>query len=100
MPKRTISSELAMKLITADKNAPYKWVSTDVIDEWRWGNVYETVVQDKQDDTFWGFTYQEQSGDHYHNSLEDDDETEMYQLVATEVVKVVFARAPEPETTN
>ncbi len=100
MPKVTISSETAQKLTAYDKTDVYETVDKDVVDEWRWGNVYELIARNKQDGTLWGFTYREQSGDHYYNSLEEENEVEMYQLQAKQVVTTVYERVPEPESTS
>lgn len=70
----------------------FKLVNNDIIDEWRWGNVYEITIKREGEDRLWGTTYREQSGDNYHNSLEDEDEVEFYPVVAEEVMTVVYKR--------
>ncbi len=94
MPKISVESSRALKLACGDKDDLYEHVQQEIIDEWRWGNVYELIVRNKKDGTLWGFTYQEQSGDRYHNSLENEPMTEFYQLEARKVVKWEYYPVP------
>jgi hypothetical protein len=52
----------------------YGFVTVDFYDTWRWGNLYLLVIKDKFDGRLWGTLVEEQSGDNYHLSLDENDE--------------------------
>jgi hypothetical protein len=87
----TIDPKESIKLSAWHNTDSYQTVSCEVIDEWRWGNVYELVVKDSEG-KFWATVYKEQSGDNYYNFMEDEDEVEFYQVEPVEVVKVTYRR--------
>jgi len=81
----------AFKLMAGGGVDGYSYVTLNIIDEWRWGNVYELIISDSEG-KFWATTYQEQSGDNYYNSLEDYSEVEFYQVEAVEVKTVEYRK--------
>lgn len=64
----------------------YEFVESEFAGEWRWGVRYELIIKDDSGN-FWGTTYEIQSGDNYHNSLEDGP-VHFYPLNAVEVEEV------------
>lgn len=69
----------------------FQVVSKEIIDEYRWGVIYEIILQDGAGN-FWIFDYQEQVGDHYHNSLEDYEKVGLNQVKRVEKVTYSYVR--------
>lgn len=95
MPKRQIDSITAIRLSSGETVGNYQPVSDEIVDEWRWGTVSTLVVNDKSDGTYWSASYQEQVGDNYHNSFEDEDTVDFAQVKPVQVVKVEYEAVPE-----
>jgi hypothetical protein len=85
-----LKSKLAREVVS-EGNDDYELVSDEIIDEWRWGNLYESIIKD-EDGNLWGSTYRVQTGDNYHHEFEDLDEVEFYPVKAVEVKKIVYKR--------
>lgn len=77
------------QIIVSEGDDDYELLSQKVIDEWRWGNVYESVIKDSEG-KLWGVTYRVQSNDNYYHSFEDLDEVEFYPVEAVTVKRVVY----------
>ncbi len=63
----------------------YELVVSDIIEEWRWGVLYTTVIKDSSGN-FWEVTYRVQTGDNYYHEFDDMDEVEFTQVEPEEVV--------------
>lgn len=90
MRKLTLSSSDARLAVGGDHD-DFDVVSDKVIDEWRWGNVYKTIIKDA-DGNLWGVNYRVQTGDNYHHEFENVNEVDFYPVVAKEVTTVVYER--------
>jgi len=75
----------------------YRVVAKDVVDEWRWGNVYLLVFNEVETQDFWGFTFQTSSGDGEYTSFDDWGKTRTVNRYASvEVVTTQWVRLPRP----
>ncbi len=95
MPIRQVDSATALKLSAGETVGNYVHVSDELTDEWRWGTVSTLVVNDKSDGTYWSTSYQEQVGDNYHNSLEDEEDIDFVQVQPVQIIKVEYEAVPE-----
>lgn len=78
----------------------WRFVDDDVVDEWRWGNIHQVVLQNTADGHLYGFRYKMQGGDHYWTSFEDlgdEDLVELYRVTA--VMTLTYQRLPEKAST-
>jgi hypothetical protein len=88
MPVMKMKSEDA-KYATYGDLEGYELVTSDIIEEWRWGVLYTTVIKDP-DGKFWSVTYRIQTGDNYYHEFEDSDEVEFTQVEPVEVVTIKY----------
>lgn len=68
----------------------YESIQCEVVDEWRWGNLYEAVIQDKETEKYWSVTFRVQTGDNYYNELDEYDEVEFTEVKPFEKVTVEY----------
>lgn len=68
----------------------YKVVAKEIVDEWRWGNVFQVVFTDESD-RFWAFTFHDSSGDSEYVEFDDWGEThEVEEVVAIPVTIIKY----------
>jgi hypothetical protein len=91
MANLVLPSKEARQIIVEGSD-DYEVIKEDIVETWRWGNLYETIIKDK-DGNFWGVTFRVQEGDNYHHEFEDLDEVEFYSVVPKEITTVVYKRA-------
>jgi hypothetical protein len=89
MPKITLSSHEAMEAVY-EGSEKFKPVSVEVIDEWRWGNVYEAIILEKDTGKYWSTDFRVQTGDNYYNDLDEVSETQFVQVEPYEKVIVEY----------
>lgn len=94
MPTMTLPSNEATQAIY-EKNDKFESVSEEVVEEWRWGNIYESVILEKETGKYWSVTYRVQSGDHYYHEFEDLDEVEFYQVEPHEKTTVEYIKVKD-----
>lgn len=91
--EKDIISELIIE--ENDEDEEYVRIAVEYLGDWRWGTQNRLVIQDKAKN-FWAIEYQEQSGDNYWISLDDEvDENgkvELYEVVPQETVITVYRR--------
>jgi hypothetical protein len=83
-------------LLAGEEATPYKYITQTVVDEWRWGYVYEVIIKDS-DENFWGYTYKEQVGDEYWTSFSDTEFVQFYRVFPKEVVTTKYVRNPDDQ---
>lgn len=90
MSKLVLKSEDARLAVGGD-HEDYELVVEEFVEKWRWGNLYEAIIQDS-DNKLWGITYRVQEGDNYYHEFEDVDEVEFYPVEKREVTTVRYVR--------
>jgi hypothetical protein len=73
-----------------DSSDTWKVLDDSVIDDWRWGTVSQIALEHKSSSQPYGYTYREQTGDEYYNSindLADGEEIELYPVESTMVIR-------------
>lgn len=94
----TIPSEDAQRLyLEEDESNVFnglRFVAKIFSGEWRWGSTYQLVIEDLVSETFYETYVNEQSGDNWYLSLEDEDEITFDEVVRIEV-KTYEYRKPE-----
>jgi hypothetical protein len=74
------------------------FVAKEFMGEWRWGVTYQLVVQDKLTEKYYEKIVQEQSGDHWYLSLEEEaEETEFDLVERVAVVTYEYKRPSDVE---
>jgi hypothetical protein len=91
MANLVLSSKQA-RTVVDECSDDYTVVHTDLVEEWRWGVLYETIVKDAEGN-LWGVTYRVQTGDSYYHEFEDLDEVEFYPVKAVEKTVITYQRA-------
>lgn len=95
MSKLTIPSEDALSFYQEEHNEivnDLRFVDKRYYGEWRWGIQYELIVEDVRTRRYYATVVNEQSGDHWYLSLENDDETEFYEVERIEVKTYEYKR--------
>jgi hypothetical protein len=88
-----LESELAYELYCGEEDDCYKVVSQTYESDWRWGTNTEMVVQDLATGKFYAAICQEQQGDHYYNSFEEDSgPIEFYEVVPEEITVTKYVK--------
>lgn len=90
MKNLVLKSEDARLAVGGD-HEDYELVVEDIVDTWRWGNIYEAVIKDAEGN-LWQTAYRVQEGDNYHHEFEDMNEVEFYPVEAKEVTTVKYVR--------
>jgi len=85
-----LESEVAQDLAVGCDTNGYVYIANNFVGEWRWGVNYELVIKDSAGN-YWATVYQEQTGDNYHNSLEDNS-AHFYPVVPEEKVITTYKR--------
>jgi len=93
MANLVLSADDAQLAVGGD-HQDYELIHDEVIDEWRWGNIYQAIIKDSEG-KLWGVDYRVQTGDNYHHEFEDMDTVEFYPVEAKEVTKVIYAQAKD-----
>jgi hypothetical protein len=90
--KLILESQRAIDIINGEitDDSEYVLVNSEYAGEWRWGVSYEVVIKDSEG-KLWGTTYNQQSGDHYYNSLEDGP-VHFYPVEAIEKTVIEYRR--------
>jgi hypothetical protein len=61
-------------------------LETKQVDTWRWGTIEQITLRHNGTQHLYGYTFKVQHGDHHYNSIEEeDDEIELYPMVAQTV---------------
>jgi len=90
MANLVLSADDAQLAVGGD-HQDYELVHNEIIDEWRWGNIYQSVIKDSEG-KLWEVSYRVQSGDNYHHEFEDLGTVEFYPVEAKEVTTVTYVR--------
>ena len=90
MANLVLSADDAQLAVGGD-HQDYELMYRDIIDEWRWGNIYQSIIKDSKG-KLWGADYRIQAGDNYHHEFEDLDTVEFYPVEAKEVTTVTYVR--------
>ena len=71
-------------------SSSWELVDVEQVGEWRWGDIKQVTLRHLESGELWGYTYQHQGGDHWHNSY--NDEGDVLDLVPMEAVQVTSYR--------
>lgn len=95
--KFRMSSEDALKFYheedVNDVHNGARFVAKIYSGEWRWGSTYQLVIQDMLTERYFETFVNEQSGDHWYLSLENEDVIDFDQVVPVEVVTTKYVKA-------
>lgn len=75
MNKITLSSEEALQIWGEEESDNYIQIDNIFAGEWRWGNNYNVVIEDKTTGKYYQGLLKEQIGDNYHVNWEDEPVT-------------------------
>lgn len=93
MGKLIIPSEDAQQLYhEQDEINGVRFVDKIYYGEWRWGIQYELIIQDVLTEKLYSTVVQEQSGDHWYLSLEDEDHITFYEVERIEKITYAYKR--------
>lgn len=93
-----LPQEDVFALACGDSVDGWSVLSHEIVDEWRWGNVYRLVIQKAGVPGTWAYDYREQSGDESYSSIDDEpDEIEFYRVVPRAKWVIEYVRPKEGE---
>lgn len=92
-----LPKDVAVALSHDDEVDGWKILSHEIVDEWRWGNVYELVVQKTGVLGIWAYTYRQQLDGEYSDIDDEGDEVEFYRVVPRVKQVIEYVRAKEGE---
>lgn len=79
----TLDRDEVLRLWGSEETDNYRVIDQVYQGEWRWGNDYQIVIEDKATERLYAADIKIQTGDHYYVSWED-----MGQVVFTEVIRI------------
>jgi hypothetical protein len=96
----TIPSEDAQELYHEESDGPVngvRFVAKEYYGEWRWGIQYQLVVQDVLTEKFYQVIVNEQCGDVWYLSLEDEDQITLDEVVRIPVTTYEYRKPQDVE---
>ncbi len=99
MSRLTIPNEDALNLYHGQNPSDIingvRFAAKNYSGEWRWGITYQFVIQDVVTEKYYEIFVNEQSGDHWYLSLEEEGEDTSFEEVIPVVVTTTEYRKPE-----